>query len=191
MALNVEKDSRANDHVLTLKTLVNKHVTDQKGKKLYACFVDFQKAFDSVWHEALFRKLENIGINGNLINIIKNIYQLTQCAVKINGKSTKCFKYEKGVEQGNPLSPILFNLFMNDIFEAVKNDSFITLDGQTKIDALMYADDLIILASSPEELQKSLDGLSAYCEKWKLNVNVKKTKCLTFSRGSNVKKNCI
>ena len=52
----------------------------------------------------------------------------------------------------------------------------------------MYADDLIIMATSPEELQKSLDGLSEYCKKWKLNVNVKKTKCMTFSKGSNTRK---
>ena len=55
------------------------------------------------------------------------------------------------------------------------------------IHALMYADDLIIMATSPEELQKSLDRLSLYCEKWKLNVNIKKTKIMTFSKGSNVK----
>ena len=44
------------DHILTLKTIINKYVTDQKGKKLYSCFIDFKKAFDSVWHIGLFRK---------------------------------------------------------------------------------------------------------------------------------------
>ena len=178
---------RTSDHIFTLKSVVNKYVTYQKGKKLYTCFVDFQKAFDSVWHEALFRKLENLGINGNFLQIIKNIYNNTECAVKINGRGTKYFKYKKGVQQGNPLSPLLFNLFINDIFKAVKNDARVTLDGQNYFNALMYADDLIIIATSPEELQRSLDGLSEYCEKWKLNVNVKKTKCMTFSKRSNIK----
>ena len=171
-----------------LTTIVNKYVVDQRGKKLYTCFVDFQKAFDSVWHDALFRKLENKGINGPFLNLIKNIYQQTECAVKINGKSTKYFSYEKGVQQGNPLSPILFNLFINDIFEEIYNDSEITLDEQNNINALMYADDLIIMATSPEKLQESLDKLSQYCQKWKMNVNVKKTQCMIFSKGSNVKK---
>ena len=63
-----------------------------------------------------YRKLENKGINGNFLNIIKNIYQNTKCAVKQNGKATKFFKYEKGVQQGNPLSPILFNLFIERHF---------------------------------------------------------------------------
>ena len=185
--IGFKEKSRAVDHIFTLKSLVNKYVVDQKGKKLYTCFVDFKKAFDSVWHAALFRKLENKGINGNFLEIIKSIYDLTECAVKINGKATKYFRYEKGVQQGNPLSPLLFNLFINDIFTAVKNDSAITLDGIKNINALMYADDLIIMATSPEELQKSLDGLSSYCSKWKLDVNIKKTKCLTFSKGTKCK----
>ena len=101
--IGFKKNSRTSDHIFTLKTLVNKYVVDQRnGKKLYACFVDFQKAFDSVWHDALFRKLENKGINGNFLEVIKNIYSNTQCAVKINGKSTKYFPYKKGVQPTEP-----------------------------------------------------------------------------------------
>lgn len=187
--IGFKKLCRTSDHIFTLKTVVNKYVTDadQRGQKLYTCFVDFQKAFDSVWYEALFRKLENQEINGNFLNLIRNLYKRTKCAVKINGKCTQYFDYEKGVQQGNPLSPLLFNIFVNDIFEAVKNDSQVTLDGTNFFNTLMYADDLIIMATTPEGLQKSLDGLSAYCKKWMLNVNVKKTKCLIFSKGSNVK----
>ena len=56
------EENRAPDHIFTLKSVVNKYVTNEKGKKLYACFVDFRKAFDSVWHEGLFHKLESMGI---------------------------------------------------------------------------------------------------------------------------------
>ena len=87
------KNTRTSDHIFTLKTLVNKYVTDQKGKKLYTCFIDFKKAFDSIWHEGLFRKLENKGINGNFLEIIKNIYKKNSCAVKINGKLTDYIPY--------------------------------------------------------------------------------------------------
>ena len=57
------KNCRTSDHLATLKTVSNKYITDGRTKKLYACFVDFQKAFDSVWHEAMFRKLGKKGIN--------------------------------------------------------------------------------------------------------------------------------
>ena len=49
-----------------------------------------------IWHEALFRKLENKGINGNFLKLIQNIYSKTRCAVKINDKTTTFFSYEKG-----------------------------------------------------------------------------------------------
>ena len=81
------RNSRTTDHTFTLKRAVNKYVVEQKGKKLYACFVDFQKAFDSVWHDGLSRRLENLGINGNFLDLIRDIYKQTKCAVKINNKT--------------------------------------------------------------------------------------------------------
>ena len=86
--IGFQKNSRTSDHILTLKAIVNKYVTDKEGKKLYTCFIDFKKAFDSVWHDGLFREVENIGINGNILDLIKSIYKKTKCAVKIN-KTTK------------------------------------------------------------------------------------------------------
>ena len=123
--IGFQKNCRTSDHIFTLKSIVNKYVADTK---LYVCFVDFKKAFDSVWHNGLFRKLENKGINGNFLNLIKSIYAKTKCAVKINGKVTNSFNYLKGVQQGNPLSSTLFNLFVNDIFDEIKNASPVSLN---------------------------------------------------------------
>ena len=65
-----------------------------------------------------------------------------------------------------------------------KNEGAVTLDDQTHFNALMYADDLIILSTTQEGLQKSLDALNDYCKKWKVKVNYKKTKCMTFAKGA-------
>ena len=138
------------------------------------CFVDFKKAFDSVWHNGLLRKLENKGINGNFLNLIKSIYAKTKCAVKINGKVTNSFNYLKGVQQGNPLSSTLFNLFVNDIFDEIKNASPVSLNNYDIFNALMYADDLVLISTSRDDLQRSLDALQNYCEKWKLEINFKR-----------------
>ena len=108
--IGFQKNARTSDHLLTLKATVSKYVSDKKGKKLYTCFIDFKKAFDSIWHEGLFYKLENKGINGNFLKLIVNIYSKTKCALKIYNKTTNYFNYEKGILQGNPLSPLLFNL---------------------------------------------------------------------------------
>ena len=74
-----------------------------------------------------------MGINGNFLELIKSIYKYTKCAVKINGKRTNFFNYERGVLQGNPLSPILFiNLYINEIIEVLKPTQDITLDDNNK-----------------------------------------------------------
>ena len=131
-------------------------------------------------------QMENYDVRSLRIYFLnRDIYKQTKCAVKINNKTTQFFDYNKGVLQGNPLSPILFNIFINEIFKKVQNtDSMLTLDGTNYFNALMYADDLILLSTSEEGLQKSLNSLYKFCSTWKLNVNYKKTKCMTFSKGT-------
>ena len=74
--------------------------------------MDFKKAFDSIWHKALLHKLELNKINGNLLDLLKYIYKKSRCAVNLNNKLTNFFNREKGVRQGGPLSPTLFNIFI-------------------------------------------------------------------------------
>ena len=145
--IGFRKNHRTVDHLLTLRAVVKKYVTIGK-KKLFACFVDFKKAFDSVWHDGLFYKIKKTGIGGNILELIFNIYMNTKCAVKQNNAITDFFDYTKGVRQGCPLSPNLFNIYVNDIFNIMNenNKSDIFLDKDNKINALMYADDLILLS---------------------------------------------
>ncbi len=73
---------RTTDHIFTLHTLIDKYINQNKTK-IFACFVDFQKAFDSIWHEGLLSKLLESGIGGKTYNIIKTMYSNNQCAIKI------------------------------------------------------------------------------------------------------------
>jgi hypothetical protein len=65
--------NRTADHILTLKTLHDKYVNQHNNGKIYACFVDFKKAFDSVWHDGLFLKLLENKIGGQFYELIKNM----------------------------------------------------------------------------------------------------------------------
>ena len=185
--IGFKSNHRTSDHLLTLKSVVKKYVTIGKNK-LFCCFIDFRKAFDSVWHRGLFHKVASTGFVGKSLDLIKNIYKNTRCAVKVGNRITDFFYYTKGVRQWCPLSPILFNIYVNEIFNIMNsnNSSDITLDNDNKINALMYADDLIIISDSKEGLQKQMDKLNSFCTKWKLDVNIKKTKIMVFNRGNRL-----
>ena len=184
------ENNRAPDHILTIRAITNKYVEDN-GSRVYSCFIDFKKAFDTVWHEGLFYKLQQMSVSGNFLLTLRNIYKNTQCAVKIGDKLTKFFPCKQGVRQGDPLSPLLFNIFINDIFKRLReaNCDPVTLDGTNYINALAYADDIVLLSTTKEGLQKAIDTVQKYCEEWKLKMNKSKTKTMIFSRG-NQKINC-
>jgi hypothetical protein len=69
--------NRTADHILTLSTLHDKYVKQNENGKIYACFVDFKKAFDSVWHQGLYYKLLENQIGGHFFDLIKDMYTPT------------------------------------------------------------------------------------------------------------------
>ena len=178
-------ENRCPDHIFTLKAVVNKYVEDQK-EKVYACFIDFRKAFDTVWHDGLFHKLRKLGIQGNFLETLRNIYKNTQCAIKIDNQLTQFFPCKKGVRQGDPLSPTLFNLFLNDLFTQLRNGNCdpVSLNNVDHINALAYADDIVLLSTSKEGLQRAINLTDKYCDMWRLKINKSKTKSMVFSRGN-------
>ena len=128
-------------------------------------------------------KLISYDIKDNIFRLIKDLYSKSNCAIKLGQYRTKIFKYSRGVRQGCILSPLLFNHYSNELpFSLNKtetSDSFILPDG-TKLNSLLYADDLIILSRSKHGLQNCLNTLNHFCKSWKLDVNLKKTKVMIF-----------
>ncbi len=179
--------NRTTDHLLTLKSVVNKYVEDGKDR-IFSCFIDFRKAFDTVWHDGLFFKLQQMGVTGNFLDIIRTTYKNTKCAVKLGDNITQFFQCKQGVRQGDPLSPTLFNIFINDIFTELENGNCdpVTLNNTDFFSALAYADDIVLLSKSKEGLQKALDIVEKYCEKWRLKINHSKTKSMVFSKGNQI-----
>ena len=88
------------------------------------------------------------------------------------------------------MSPTLFNIYINDLFNEIGKDNIdlVTLNDIDHINALIFANDLILISTSKTEVQNSLNVLENYIKKWKLEINVKKTKCITFSKGNHKEK---
>jgi len=152
------------------------------GNKLYTCFVDFAKAFDTVMYSGLFYKLVELGISGPFYNVLKNMYDTNYVSVLTGQILTDDIVPEVGVRQGDNLSPNLFRIYINDlpnIFDS--NDDQVTL-GDAHVSCLLYADDLVLFSTTENGLQNCLNKLSAYCDKNCLTVNLKKTKILVFCK---------
>ena len=176
------KGKRTSDHIFVLKTLIDKY-THQSSRRLYSCFIDFRRAFEIVRHEELFYKLRRYGVSDLFYNVIKDMYLNIDLCVKVNSDNlSESFQSHIGVRQGDNLSPNLFKLFINDLPDIFDSSCHPVSLNITKLNCLMYADDVILLSETAEGLQNCLLNLHQYCENWGLEVNIKKTKSVVFNR---------
>ena len=102
------------DAVYTLKKTIGGEVAREKGK-VWGFLADMKTAFDKLKREEIWRKMEEMKIEEGLRERIKEIYEDTRCEIEIGKKVIGAFRIEKGVRQGCPLSPILFNIAFADI----------------------------------------------------------------------------
>jgi hypothetical protein len=151
-------------------------------KRLYMCFIDFKKAFDTVWREGLFYKLLKTGISQKFVNLLINTYSKQKSCVNLKENITNTFHPEKGLKQGCNLSPNLFNLFIDDIIKCFNDKCDPAKLISQKINCLQYADDIVLISESAEGLQNCLNKLYDYAQTWKLSINYKKTKSMTISK---------
>ena len=147
------------------------------GKKTLVMFVDFAKAYDLVPHAALLRKLSAMGIRGKLLRLLTAMYKGPRLSVKTpSGSQSESTPLEVGVRQGCPSSPILFNLFINDLVDELEQEGGVDIPGMknTEISALLFADDLVMLADSEEKLHMMVQRLEGWCKQWEMRVNAAK-----------------
>ena len=179
-------DYSTTDHIFTLQFLVEK--LKSCHKKLYCSFVDFSSAFDSVWRSGLWWKLAEIGVNGKIFDIIRNMYSDIKSFVSNNGQTSMLFHSYSGVRQGENLSPILFSIFLNDVEKFIDqpdNGTILRIENEDvstylKILILLYADDMVILEENPISFQRSLDNFDIYFNAWKLKNKLRDNESLSI-----------
>ena len=98
------------EQILNLRILCEKYLQHQQD--LYHVFIDFKKAFDRVWHAALWATIKKYNISANLIHVIKNLYDKATSAVLFNSSTGGWFQTTVGARQGCLLLPTLFNIFL-------------------------------------------------------------------------------
>ena len=179
--LGFTKGAQTYDHILTMQTISSKY--KKLHRPVYAVFVDFKKAFDSVCRQALLYKIAKLGITGKYFNVLKNMYTNSHAHIKLMGHLSEQFKISKGTEQGHPLSPELFKIFLYDLSKLLDVNDCPILSTKN-INHLLWADDLIMLSMSPKSSQLQLDKLGEFCNEWGLEVNEIKTQVMIFRKNS-------
>ena len=177
---------RTADHIYVLKTIINMKLA--KGEKLYAAFIDFRKAYDTVNRDKLMQCLYDIGVGNKFAANIKAIYQSVQYAIKVKGKVMNPITSNLGLKQGCPLSPLLFNIYINSIGEYLNRNTKepnINLQG-VEVSHFLYADDLVIISPTIKGLQEKLTNLGQFAKAKDLTINTKKSKVMIFNKGGKL-----
>ena len=148
-----------------------------------AVFIDLKKAFDTVNHSILLKKLCKMGIKGQILDWILDYLKGRSQKTICNGNLSNSNEVLCGVPQGSILGPLLFLVYINDMEYILNNIKF-----------QLYADDTVLYCSGKDslelqyKLQNGLDSFVEWCEINKLTINTKKTKVMTFGTRFNIKK---
>lgn len=167
--------------LFAIQVLVQKCLDQQTSAML--CFIDYEKAFDKVKHDKLITILQNIGLDSRDINIIKNLYWNQTAYVQSNCSRNESIKIMKGVRQGCVLSPLLFNLYSETIFQQALEDigRGIKINGKV-LNNIRFADDTVVMANNIDDLQLLVDRIQEVSSEFGLSINRNKTKLMVVTK---------
>ena len=169
------------DHLFTLGQLAEK--AEEYQSSLWIAAVDFQKAFDSVEHSSIWASLSHLGVPSAYVRILASLYS-SQTGEIITDRTSKCFPIRRGTKQGDPLSPKLFNSVLEIVMREIKCEweskgyGLPTRAG-CNLSNLRFADDILLIGKSKEEVQCMLSSLAQASRRVGLQIHLGKTKILT------------
>ena len=167
------------ERICNLRILSEKYLEHQKP--LYHNFIDFKKAFDRVWHKALWTVKRKYNINNNIICTIMSLYDHAKSLVLVAGKRSNWFSSK--VRQGCVLSPYLLNLFL----EFIMTEALDSFDGDVKVNGrivsnLRFADDIDLIASCEDELRELTERLDTTARKYGMEISGEKSQVMMTAR---------
>ena len=169
------------DQLFTLRQLAEKY--SEKRKPLYCCYIDYQKAFDTVWQEGLWQAMRHLGYSSKTVDLLRALYGTSQSTVRVNGELTPWFTTMTGVRQGCILSPQLFNILLELVLRLAIQDEQIGAKVQGQyINNLRFADDIVLLAETKEDLQFLVTRVNTFSKKFGLTINISKTEVQVINR---------
>lgn len=178
------------EHISTINELIAE--SKRSNKSIVITTLDFTNAFGSIPHKAILWAMKRRGFPIELIKAIKNLYQNSFTNFHVNGEISDSIQIKRGVRQGCPLSPTLFNLCLESLLKKIqikhKDDGFnVPLDNGEILNFTVqaYADDVILISHSPEAMQRMLNTVEKFCQRNGMKIAPQKCKTLSYIKEGN------
>ena len=138
-------------------------------------------------HRAIWNALEKKKVPRKLIMAIKSTFNQAEGIVRVNGKTSKPFKINNGIKQGDSLSPLLFTIVMDEIHKICRLRTGLTKVGNWKLrpiyaQALLFADDILLIADTETKLQNMVREWTVAIEAKGMEINPSKSKVMLVSK---------
>ncbi len=139
--------------------------------------IDAQKAFDKIQHPFMIKTLQKMGIEGTYLNIVKAIYDKPTANIILNGEKLKAFPLRSGTRQGCPLSPLLFNIVLEVLATAIREEKEIKeIQMGKEVKLSLGADGMILCIESPKDsMRKLLELISEFSKAAGYKTNTQKS----------------
>lgn len=164
------------ENILILAAVLDE--AKSKHRPLCMASVDVAKAFDRVSLAAILRGMKRKGLSSEFVDYIQDFYETSTTVLTMNSE-TQMVHPTVGVRQGDPLSPLLFNLVIDE-WLATCDKKIGFRSGDFAVDCMAFADDLIVMASTPTGLQTQLCALEKFLAERGMSINVNKSLTLTM-----------
>ena len=136
-------------------------IIKSKDKNHTIISIDAEKAFDKIQHRFLIKTLSKVGIEGAFLNIIKATHERPTANIILNGQQLRAFPVRSGTRQGCPLSPLLFNIVLEVLATAIRQEKEIKgiQIGKEETKLSLFADDMIVYLENPIDSTKNVLNL--------------------------------
>ena len=162
------------DNSFILDTILWK--SKAKNKKVFLAFFDVSKAYDSVNRSILWQRMSGFGFGGKYLQTLKSIYTGDSIQCEVNGSKTRPIYLKRGLRQGCSLSPLLFNLYISSLGSDLSISNEGVQIGSVVISALLFADDLVVIARTRAGLLKLMQLVKDHADILKLELNTDQNK---------------
>jgi len=171
-------------HVCALYEILRRR--EIEGKRTYVAFIDIRKAYDTVPIEGLLRKLYMIGVSGTTLSYFRSLYTGAKVRVRTKYGLSEVVHLLRGLRQGCNASPLLFDIFINDILSECEalGVQIIGIDKTGRVVGLLYADDLVLICGSRRDLHRALDLIQAWGTLHEMAFGVRKCGVMGFGEGA-------